>query len=85
MPSFITKLLKEVSPDTAEGIIKGLDLSKKLRNTLIDYYVTGLGIKEIADKYSVDDRTVKRWLAEAYNKSTEHIKNSIRINYSSLL
>ena len=85
MHSFVAELLKEVSPETASGIIKGFDLPKKLRNTLIDYYVTGLGIKEIADKYSVDDRTVKRWLAEAYSKATEHIKNSLRLNYPSLL
>ena len=82
---FIVELLKEVSPDTASGIIKGFDLPRKLRNTLIDYYVTGLGIKEIADKYSVDDRTVKRWLAEAYETAADHLKNSLRINYPSLL
>ena len=85
MHSFVAELLKEVSPETASGIIKGFDLPKKLRNTLIYYYVTGLGIKEIADKYSVDDRTVKRWLAEAYSTATEHIKNSLRLNYPSLL
>ena len=82
---FIVELLKEVSPDTADGIIKGFDLPVKLKNTLIDYYVNGLGVKEIADKYSVDDRTVKRWFADAYKKAAEHVKNSIRLHYSSLL
>ena len=82
---FIVELLKEVSPETAEGIIKGFDLPVKLKNTLIDYYVYGLGVKEIADKYNVDDRTVKRWFADAYRKSADHIKNSIRLKYASLL
>lgn len=82
---FIVELLKEVSPDTADKIIKGFDLPVKLENTLIYYYVNGLGIKEIADKCSVDDRTVKRWFADAYKKAAEHLKNSIRLNYSSLL
>lgn len=82
---FIVDLLKEVSPSTAEEIIKGFDLPIKLKNTLIYYYVDGLGVKEIADKCSVDDRTVKRWFADAYKKAAEHLKNSIRLHYSSLL
>lgn len=58
--SFVESLLEEGNTSTRYNFIKYVNLPKLLERTLIDYYVDDLEIKQIASKYNVDDRTVKR-------------------------
>jgi DNA-directed RNA polymerase specialized sigma24 family protein len=72
---FILRLLTEGSEETRRALINYCNLPKVLKRTLIEYYVVGLEIKEIADDHSVDDRTVKRWKQEAIEVAEDHFAN----------
>lgn len=59
--NFVESLLSEANTSTIKNAIRVFNLPVLLERTLTEIYVEGLGIKQIADRHSVDDRTVKRW------------------------
>lgn len=81
--NFIECLLEECNNDTRYNVIKYLNLPTVLERTLIDYYIEDLEIKQIAFKYNVDDRTVKRWKKSAIELATEHFKQSMLCHFNS--
>lgn len=80
--SFIEGLLEECNNTTRYNVIKYLNLPELLERTLIDYYIEDLQIKQIAYKYNVDDRTVKRWKKSAIELATKHFKQSMLCHFN---
>lgn len=80
---FVESLLEECNNDTRYNFIKYLNLPTLLERTLIDYYIDDLEIKQIAYKYNVDERTVKRWKKAAIEKATDHFKQFIVCHFNS--
>lgn len=78
---FIKELLTDCSSDTAKALIINFDLPKLLERTLIDIYVEGLEIKEIAYKYTIDDRTVKRHHAKALDLAAYVTISRLRMSH----
>ena len=59
--NFVEGLLEEANTATIKNAIRVFNLPVLLERTLTEIYVEGLEIKQIAGRYSVDERTVKRW------------------------
>lgn len=71
---FIKELLTESDKDTVIRLIDSFKLPLLLRRTLIEMYVDGLEIKQIAFDRCVDDRTIKRQHAKALDLCEERAK-----------
>lgn len=71
---FIKELLTESDKDTVTRLIDSFKLPLLLRRTLIEMYVDGLEIKQIAFNRNVDDRTIKRQHAKALDLCEERAK-----------
>lgn len=71
---FIKELLTESDKDTVTQLIDSFKLPVLLRRTLIEMYVDGLEIKQIAFDRNVDERTIKRQHAKALDLCEERAK-----------
>lgn len=71
---FIKELLTESDKDTVTRLIDSFKLPVLLRRTLIEMYVDGLEIKQIAFDRNVDERTIKRQHAKALDLCEERVK-----------
>lgn len=71
---FIKELLTESDKDTVTRLIDSFKLPVLLRRTLIEMYVDGLEIKQIAFDRNVDERTIKRQHAKALDLCEERAK-----------
>lgn len=80
--SFIESVLSESNSSTRENFIKYCNLPFIFERTLLEYYVEGIIIKEIAARHYVDDRTAKRWKKDALNLAEEHFKSNIRCHFN---
>lgn len=80
--SFIVSLLEECNNETKQNFIKYFNLPILLERTLLEYYVDGLEIKQIAHNRSVDERTVKRWKKAALDIAEEHFKQNLRCHFN---
>ena len=80
--SFVESLLMEANTTTIKNAIKAFNLPLLLERTLTEVYVEGLEIKQIADRHSVDDRTVKRWKKAAIDTAEIHFKNYMLCHFN---
>ena len=71
---FIKELLTESDKETVQSLIDSFRLPLLLKDTLIDIYVNGLEIKQIAYNKNVDDRSIKRYHAKALDLCEERVK-----------
>lgn len=71
---FIKELLTESDKETIKSLIDSFKLPVLLNKTLIEMYVDGLEIKQIAYERNVDDRTIKRQHAKALDLCEERAK-----------
>ena len=71
---FIKELLTESDKDTVTRLIDSFKLPVLLRRTLIEMYVDGLEIKQVAFDRNVDERTIKRQHAKALDLCEERAK-----------
>ena len=78
--TFIKGLLTESSKETVSSLIKYFDLPILLERTLTELYVEGLCIKEIAYKYNVDERTIKRYHTKALDLTEANVKARIKMS-----
>lgn len=74
---FIKELLTESDEETTRSLIDSFKLPVLLNKTLIEMYVDGLEIKQIAYERNVDDRTIKRQHAKALDLCEERAKNRL--------
>lgn len=80
--SFVEGLLEEANATTIKNAIKVFNLPVLLERTLTEIYVEGLEIKQIAGRYNVDDRTVKRWKKAAIDTAEIHFKNYMLCHFN---
>ena len=78
---FILRMLTESSKETVASFIKDCDLPLLLERTLTERYIEDLGEKQQADRHNVDERTVRRWLAEAKALAVEKTLARIQLSY----
>lgn len=71
---FIKELLTESDKETTKSLIDSFKLPVLLSRTLIEMYVDGLKIKQIAYNRNVDERTIKRDHAKALDMCEERAK-----------
>ena len=83
--NFVESLLMEANTTTIKNAIKAFNLPLLLERTLTEVYVEGLEIKQIADRHSVDDRTVKRWKKAAIDTAEIHFKNYMLCHFNDTL
>lgn len=80
--SFVESLLEESNTNTIKNAIRAFNLPVLLERTLTEVYVEGLEIKQIAARYNVDDRTVKRWKKAAIDTAEIHFKNYMLCHFN---
>ena len=80
--SFVESLLEESNTNTIKNALKAFNLPVLLERTLTEIYVEGLEIKQIAARYSVDDRTVKRWKKAAIDTAEVHFINYMLCHFN---
>lgn len=80
--SFVESLLEESNTNTIKNALKAFNLPVLLERTLTEVYVEGLEIKQIAARYNVDDRTVKRWKKAAIDTAEVHFKNYMLCHFN---
>ena len=80
--SFVESLLEESNTNTIKNALKAFNLPVLLERTLTEVYVEGLEIKQIAARYNVDDRTVKRWKKAAIDTAEIHFKNYMLCHFN---
>lgn len=80
--NFVESLLSEANISTIKNAIRVFNLPVLLERTLTEIYVEGLGVKQIADRHSVDDRTVKRWKKAAIDTAEIHFKNYMLCHFN---
>lgn len=80
--NFVESLLSEANTSTIKNAIRVFNLPVLLERTLTEIYVEGLGVKQIADRHSVDDRTVKRWKKAAIDTAEIHFKNYMLCHFN---
>ena len=81
--NFVESLLSEANTATIKNAIRVFNLPVLLERTLTEIYVEGLGIKQIADRHCVDDRTVKRWKKAAIDTAEVYFKNYMLCHFNS--
>lgn len=80
--SFVESLLEESNTNTIKNALRAFNLPVLLERTLTEVYVEGLEIKQIAARYNVDDRTVKRWKKAAIDTAEIHFKNYMLCHFN---
>lgn len=80
--SFVESLLEESNTNTIKNALRAFNLPLLLERTLTEIYVEGLEIKQIAARYNVDDRTVKRWKKAAIDTAEIHFKNYMLCHFN---
>lgn len=80
--SFVESLLEESNTNTIKNALRAFNLPVLLERTLTEVYVEGLEIKQIAARYKVDDRTVKRWKKAAIDTAEIHFKNYMLCHFN---
>jgi DNA-directed RNA polymerase specialized sigma24 family protein len=80
--SFVESLLEESNTNTIKNALRAFNLPVLLERTLTEVYVEGLEIKQIAARYNVDDRTVKRWKKAAIDTAEVHFKNYMLCHFN---
>ena len=80
--SFVESLLEESNTNTIKNALRAFNLPVLLERTLTEIYVEGLEIKQIAGRYNVDDRTVKRWKKAAIDTAEVHFKNYMLCHFN---
>ena len=80
--SFVESLLEESNTNTIKNALRAFNLPVLLERTLTEIYVEGLEIKQIAGRYNVDDRTVKRWKKAAIDTAEIHFKNYMLCHFN---
>lgn len=80
--SFVESLLEESNTNTIKNALRAFNLPVLLERTLTEVYVEGLGIKQIAAKHNVDERTVKRWKKAAIDTAEVHFKNYMLCHFN---
>ena len=80
--SFVESLLEESNTNTIKNALRAFNLPVLLERTLTEVYVEGLEIKQIAARYNVDDRTVKRWKKAALDTAEIHFKNYMLCHFN---
>ena len=80
--NFVEGLLEEANTTTIKNAIRVFNLPVLLERTLTEIYVEGLEIKQIAGRYSVDERTVKRWKKAAIDTAEIHFKNYMLCHFN---
>ena len=80
--NFVESLLSEANTSTIKNAIRVFNLPLLLERTLTEIYVEGLEIKQIAYRYSVDERTVKRWKKAAIDTAEIHFKNYMLCHFN---
>ena len=80
--NFVEGLLEEANTATIKNAIRVFNLPVLLERTLTEIYVEGLEIKQIAGRYSVDERTVKRWKKAAIDTAEIHFKNYMLCHFN---
>lgn len=82
--SFVESLLEESNTNTIKNALRAFNLPVLLERTLTEVYVEGLEIKQIAARYNVDERTVKRWKKAAIDTAEIHFKNYMLCHFNVL-
>jgi DNA-binding NarL/FixJ family response regulator len=80
--SFVESLLEESNTNTIKNALRAFNLPLLLERTLTEIYVEGLEIKQIAGRYNVDERTVKRWKKAAIDTAEVHFKNYMLCHFN---
>lgn len=80
--SFVESLLEESNTNTIKNALRAFNLPVLLERTLTEIYVEGLEIKQIAGRYNVDERTVKRWKKAAIDTAEVHFKNYMLCHFN---
>lgn len=80
--SFVESLLEESNANTIKNALRAFNLPVLLERTLTEIYVEGLEIKQIAGRYNVDERTVKRWKKAAIDTAEVHFKNYMLCHFN---
>lgn len=80
--SFVESLLEESNTNTIKNALRAFNLPVLLERTLTEVYVEGLEIKQIAARYNVDERTVKRWKKAAIDTAEVHFKNYMLCHFN---
>lgn len=80
--SFVESLLEESNTNTIKNALRAFNLPVLLERTLTEVYVEGLEIKQIAARYNVDVRTVKRWKKAAIDTAEIHFKNYMLCHFN---
>lgn len=80
--SFVESLLEESNTNTIKNALRAFNLPVLLERTLTETYVEGLEIKQIAGRYNVDERTVKRWKKAAIDTAEIHFKNYMLCHFN---
>lgn len=80
--SFVESLLEESNTNTIKNALRAFNLPVLLERTLTEIYVEGLEIKQIAGRYNVDERTVKRWKKAAIDTAEIHFKNYMLCHFN---
>lgn len=80
--SFVESLLEESNTNTIKNALRAFNLPLLLERTLTEIYVEGLEIKQIAGRYNVDERTVKRWKKAAIDTAEIHFKNYMLCHFN---
>lgn len=80
--NFVESLLEESNTNTIKNALRAFNLPVLLERTLTEIYVEGLEIKQIAGRYNVDERTVKRWKKAAIDTAEVHFKNYMLCHFN---
>lgn len=80
--SFVESLLEESNTNTIKNALRAFNLPVLLERTLTEVYIEGLEIKQIAARYNVDDRTVKRWKKAAIDTAEVHFRNYMLCHFN---